>query len=141
MLDHMSQHEPMYSFGRDRHRASALPEDGLRHVEYPSGHVVLPAEMPPPPAGHRGMFLVVVMYLVTGFMVLWTGASVAVVIEAVGDRDGTQIMVGMFMAAASLAITAGLGAWLIRVHRRRAGYRRILDNHYAQRFGDHPDAM
>lgn len=97
--------------------------------------------IPPPPAGHRGLFTVVVLYLVAGFMVLWTGACVAVTIDAVREGDGTQVMVGMFMTAASLAISAGLGAWLIRIHRRRAGYRRILDHHYAQRFGHYPDDM
>lgn len=80
----------------------------------------------------------VVLYLAGGFMLLWTGASAAVTIEAMGGRDSEEFMIGLFMTVASLLITAGAGAWLIRIHRRRSGYRRILDQHYAQRFGYDP---
>ena len=97
------------------------------------------APIPPPPAGYRGLGTVVLLYFAAGFMVLWTGATAAVTIEAMGGRDGEQFMIGLFMTVASLVITAGLGAWLIRIHRRRGSYRRILDQHYAQRFGHHPD--
>lgn len=141
MSQHEPTHRPPYSFGRDRHRDSGFPQDQVRHAGDAPGPMVGSGEIPPPPAGHRGMVVVIGLYVAAGFMVLWTGASVAVTLEAVGDQDGTQVMVGMFMAAASLAITVGLAAWLIRTHRRRAGYRRILDEHYAQRFGHHPDGQ
>lgn len=42
------------------------------------------------------------------------------------------------MTVGSAAIVIGLAAWLVRIHRRRASYQRILDHHYAQRFGHHP---
>lgn len=161
MLVPMSQHEPTpqppYSFGRDRHY-----DAGHQHgVGYP-GHHPGPVThspgphspqphgpghyspghygpgVPPPPAGHRSLFTVVVLYVVAGFMVLWTGASAAVTIEAAAGRDGDDFMIGLFMTAGSIAITAGLAAWLIRIHRRRSTYRRILDEHYARYFGHYP---
>lgn len=162
MLRCMSQHEspyPQHSLGREWYRGDAQLHSAQPHADqqtgvgpsgaHQSGSGRVHAQdqppgselIPPPPAGHRGLFVVVVLYVVTGFMALWTGASVAVTLEAVGEGDGTQTMIGMFMAAASLAITAGLGAWLIRIHRRRGAYQRILDAHYAQRFGHHPDGM
>lgn len=151
----MSQQEPThspYSFGRDRYhdqtQQSAADQPAVRRpgdygrgggVAPPQGYPVGGGAVPPPPAGHRGLVTVVLLYLVLGFMVLWTGASAAVTITAVGDSDGEQVMVGLFMTVASLGIAAGLGGWLIRIHRRRATYRRILDQHYEQRFGHHPD--
>ncbi|GAA4840289.1 hypothetical protein GCM10023354_21060 [Garicola koreensis] len=149
MNQHESPHQRPYSFGRDRYRRGPQHDDASQYtgsVPAQTGatrnEMAARSEMvPPPPAGHRGMVTVVVLYLVAGFMLLWTGATVAVTIEAVGEQDGGQIMIGMFMAAGSLAITAGLGSWLIRIHRRRGRYQRILDAHYAQRFGHHPDGV
>lgn len=166
MSQHESPY-PRYSIGRDWYSDDAQPHAAEAHTGQPhttpqadagphsvrqnsvhqnsvpqSGRVHQQARselVPPPPAGHRGLFVVVLLYVVAAFMALWTGASVAVAIEAVGERDGDQIVIGMFMAAASLVITAALGAWLIRIHRRRGRYQRILDAHYAQRFGHHPD--
>lgn len=127
---------PQADAGPHSWHQNSVPQSGRLHPQAQQARSEL---VPPPPAGHRGLFVVVLLYVVAAFMALWTGASVAVAIEAVGERDGDQIVIGMFMAAASLVITAALGAWLIRIHRRRGRYQRILDAHYAQRFGHHLD--
>src|SRR5699024_536961 len=129
MSQHESPHQPHYSFGRDRYRDpqhndsaqygdSAQFSDSRQYgvaeqysaaQQYSAG---VPGQVqgargelvPPPPAGHRSLFTVVILYLVVGFMLLWTGASVAVTLEAIGEQDGTQSMIGMFMSAGSLAI-------------------------------------
>lgn len=155
MLVPMSQHEPTpqppYSFGRDRYQGAGHQHGEHYGVGYPAhnsgpelsgsesyGPVSYGPGIPPPPAGHRSLFTVVVLYAVGAFMVLWTGASVAGTIESATGRDSGDLMIGLFMTAGSIAITAGLAAWLVRIHRRRGAYRRILDEHYARQFGHHP---
>lgn len=154
MSQHESSHQPSYSFGRDRYRGDAQQQarnqagaephgvhqggSGMVHpqAQTASGQMIPP---PPPPAGHRNLFVVVLLYLVTGFMLVFTGAGVGATVEAATVQGGTDLLVNVFMTVASLAIVAILAGWLIRIHRRRAGYRRILDDHYAHRFGHHPD--
>lgn len=144
-----------YSFGRDRHfdghEQHGSPPEGHRdigsygggthsagHTPHAQGHLVGGEQIPPPPAGYRAMGTVVVLYLVAGFMLLWTGACAAVTLDGVVSGDSDDALIGLFMTVGSAAIVIGLAAWLVRIHRRRASYQRILDHHYAQRFGHHP---
>lgn len=147
MNQHESPHQRPYSFGRDRYRGGPQYDDASQYtgsVPAQTGatrnEMAARSEMvPPPPAGHRGMVTVVVLYLVAGFMLIFTGAGLAATLEAASD--GADLLVNVFMLVASLAIVTGLVAWLIRIHRRRGMYQRILDAHYAQRFGHHPDGV
>lgn len=167
MSPHDQPPQQPYSFGRDRYQGAGHhngEHSGLGYPAHNSGPVSYGSDshgpgphspashgpashgqgpygpgIPPPPAGHRSLFTVVVLYVVGGFMVLWTGASAAVTIESAAARDGDDLMIGLFMTAGSIAITAGLAAWLIRIHRRRGAYRRILDEHYARQYGHYLD--
>ena len=96
-------------------------------------------EIPPPPAGFKNKLFLIGVYIVLGFMMLWTGACTAVVIDDFNERDGSGMVVAMFMVAGSVIIVLALIGWILRIHNRRAAYQRILDDHYAQRYGHHPE--
>lgn len=135
-----------YQFGRERWQQSGpvppsgvpAPQPGSLDQAAAAPHDV--GEIPPPPPGFRRAWTLAVLYPLTGFVLLMTGASISVLIDYGNEGDTGQIYTALFMAAGFGAATIGLGGWIIRIHRRRAVYRRILDDFYAKHFGYHPDS-
>ena len=132
-----------YTFGRDRHDQPAEPSE----TGPPVSSQVIPGraalrrqrEARRPIAGHSSLKVVIPLSIAAAFMLIWTGASLTVTLEDMGDGDSTQTNVGIFMTAASILVTIGLSAWLLGVLRRRRAHRRDQDHHYQQVFGHHPD--
>ncbi len=135
-----------YQFGRQRwQQPESAPSGGL--PAQPPGSLDEAAaaphgagQIPPPPPGFRRAWTLAWAYPLTAFTLVFTGASISVMVDYANEGDTGQIFTALFMTAGFAAATVGLGAWLIRIHRRRAVYRRILDDFYARHFGYHPDS-
>ncbi|TLP80068.1 hypothetical protein [Nesterenkonia sphaerica] len=95
-------------------------------------------EVPPPPPGYKTMGSLGIIYAVWVASMMWTGGCLAVFFEELraGNSDDAAMM--MFFAAPSIVVNALLLGWIIRIHRRRGVYRRILDDSYESLFGYHP---
>ena len=97
--------------------------------------------MPPPPPGYKTLWGLGVIYAVWVASMMWTGGCIAVFFEDLraGNSDDAAMM--MFFAGPSIVINVLLLGWIIRVHRRRGVYRRILDRSYHALFGYDPEQV
>lgn len=89
---------------------------------------------PPPPPGHRHALSMVALYVVGAMLLIWTAGCVAVTLDDIQDGD-SDLVIGLGMTAASAIASAVVGSMIIRGHRKRAWYRRHLEDRYYRRHG------
>ncbi|RJN31631.1 hypothetical protein D3250_05650 [Nesterenkonia natronophila] len=95
-------------------------------------------QVPPPPPGYKTMWGLGVIYAVWVASMMWTGGCLAVFFEDLSAENADDAAMMMFFAGPSIVINVLLLGWIIRIHRRRGVYRRILDKSYQELFGYHP---
>lgn len=139
----MTQPRPgEYSFGRDRlSRADEQPQDSPapQPSELSRAELRRQRETRGPIPGHSSLTVAIPLGVATVFMLIWTGASLAVTFDEINSEHGDDAVIGMFMTAISVVITIGLSAWLFGILRRRRAYRRLADDEYIKAFGHDPD--
>lgn len=76
----------------------------------------------------------VALYVVGAMLLIWTAGCVAVTLDDIQDGDN-DLVIGLGMTAASAIASAVVGGMIIRGHRKRAWYRRHLEDRYYRRHG------